>query len=49
MWWDDEDSKGDVLMSGHSPLIASMRCFVASKLGDKVEIPQELIALEVTE
>lgn len=25
-----------------SPLIAAMRCFVSSKLGDEVEIPQEL-------
>ena len=27
---------------GNTPLIAAMRCFVASKLGDTVEIPQEL-------
>ena len=26
-----------------TPLIAAMRCFVASKLGDEVEIPEELI------
>ena len=26
-----------------SPLIAAMRCYVASKLGDEVEIPEELI------
>lgn len=25
-----------------SPLIAAMRCYVASKLGDEVEIPDEL-------
>lgn len=25
-----------------TPLIAAMRCFVASKLGDEVEIPEEL-------
>lgn len=25
-----------------SPLIAAMRCYVASKLGDEVEIPKEL-------
>lgn len=24
------------------PLIAAMRCFVASKLGDEVEVPEEL-------
>jgi hypothetical protein len=28
---------------GHTPLIASMRCYVASKLGDEVEIPEELL------
>jgi hypothetical protein len=28
--------------SGPTPLIAAMRCYVASKLGDEVEIPQEL-------
>ncbi len=28
--------------SGDSPLIAAMRCFVASRLGDEVEIPGEL-------
>jgi hypothetical protein len=27
---------------GHTPLIAAMRCYVASKLGDEVEIPEEL-------
>jgi hypothetical protein len=28
--------------SGSTPLIAAMRCYVASKLGDEVEIPEEL-------
>ena len=28
---------------GPTPLIAAMRCYVASKLGDEVEIPEELI------
>ena len=27
---------------GKTPLIAAMRCFVASKLGNEVEIPEEL-------
>lgn len=27
---------------GETPLIAAMRCYVASKLGDEVEIPTEL-------
>lgn len=28
---------------GQTPLIAAMRCYVASKLGDEVEIPKELL------
>jgi len=28
--------------TGTTPLIAAMRCYVASKLGDEVEIPEEL-------
>jgi len=28
---------------GTTPLIAAMRCYVASKLGDEVDIPTELI------
>ena len=31
-----------VFEEGSTPLIAAMRCFVASKLGDEVEIPKEL-------
>lgn len=28
--------------TGPTPLIAAMRCYVASKLGDEVDIPEEL-------
>ena len=28
---------------GPTPLIAAMRCFVASKLGDEVDVPEELM------
>ena len=28
--------------SGPTPLIAAMRCYVASKLGDEVDVPEEL-------
>lgn len=31
------------VVCGPTPLIAAMRCFVASRLGDEVEIPEELI------
>jgi hypothetical protein len=30
------------IMTGPTPLIAAMRCYVASELGDEVEIPEEL-------
>ena len=30
-------------MFGPTPLIAAMRCYVASKLGDEVDIPKELL------
>jgi len=28
---------------GPTPLIAAMRCYVASKLGDNVDVPEELV------
>jgi hypothetical protein len=28
---------------GATPLIASMRCYVASKMGDTIEVPEELL------
>ena len=28
---------------GPTPLVAAMRCYVASKLGEEVEVPEELI------
>ena len=30
------------LQSGPTPLIAAMRCYVASVLGDEVDVPEEL-------
>jgi len=39
----DADHSGGVIHAeGDTPLIAAMRCYVASKLGDEVEIPEEL-------
>lgn len=32
--------------TGTTPLIAAMRCYVASKLGDTVQIPKELLTPE---
>ena len=44
--WTGEDWMGyirhDEEFFGPTPLIAAMRCYVASKLGDEVEIPEEL-------
>jgi hypothetical protein len=37
--------EGDVMresQSGETPLVAAMRCYVASKLGDDVNVPEEL-------
>jgi len=31
---------GNRRMAGETPLIAAMRCYVASKLGDEVELPE---------
>ena len=33
----------DTVYDGPHPLIAAMRCYVASKLGDEVDIPKELL------
>lgn len=33
---------GNYYQTGPTPLIAAMRCYVASKLGEEVEIPDEL-------
>ena len=39
----DADYSGGVISAeGPTPLIAAMRCYVASKLGDEIEIPKEL-------
>lgn len=33
---------GLAMQNGPTPLIAAMRCFVASKLGDEVDVPEQL-------
>jgi hypothetical protein len=46
-WWAIKDStfhdrsRPDEVR-GETPLIAAMRCYVASKLGDEIEVPAEL-------
>lgn len=42
VWYKCEDVEAGIQV-GTSPLIAAMRCYVASKLGDQVEVPDELI------
>ena len=37
-----EDDGSEHWQTGPTPLIAAMRCYVSSKLGDAVEIPEEL-------
>jgi len=52
MWWADNSGmakdqaqrfKHNRQHSGPTPLIAAMRCFVASRLGDEVDISDELL------
>jgi len=33
----------DIFSYGPTPLIAAMRCFVSSRLGDEVDVPDELV------
>ena len=40
--WNYSDSK-EHMTCDRSKLIAAMRCYVASKLGDEVEVPEELM------
>jgi hypothetical protein len=37
-----ERESGEAQAFGPTPLIAAMRCYVASKLGDEVEVPEKL-------
>jgi hypothetical protein len=37
-----EAKDGDHVQSGTTPLIAAMRCYVASKLGYLIELPEEI-------
>ena len=38
----DDNYDSQHIATGPTPLIAAMRCYVASKLGDEVEVPNEL-------
>jgi len=41
--WMASMNSADLIRFGLTPLISAMRCYVASKLGDEIEIPEELI------
>jgi hypothetical protein len=41
--WDAELEEFDAISHGPTALIAAMRCYVASKLGDEVDIPEGLL------
>ncbi len=40
--WDAHMNNVNFYEDGPTPLIAAMRCYVASKLGDDIELPEEL-------
>ena len=40
---DDTRGWASGFFDGATPLVAAMRCYVASKLGDEVDVPKELI------
>ena len=40
--WNEDNGEYHLFYRGPTPLIAAMRCYVASKLGEEVEIPEEL-------
>lgn len=41
--YDYTNDREGLTTSGPTSLIAAMRCFAASKLGDEVEVPEELL------
>ena len=43
LWCAAHDTHEWTESTGPTPLIAAMRCYVASKLGDEVEVPEELM------
>lgn len=42
-WWAGSEAEPQRPIEGPTALIAAMRCFVASRLGDEVEVPDELL------
>lgn len=42
-YWSAILDDGEYRQSGPTPLVAAMRCFIASRLGDEVDVPEELL------
>jgi hypothetical protein len=42
-WQCKQHDSIDCVAFGPTPLVAAMRCYVASKLGDEVEVPDEIL------
>ena len=42
-YWCATTDSGDPPKFGPTPLIAAMRCYVASRFGDEIEVPDELL------
>ena len=40
--WVSHSAEGDKTIVGPTPLVAAMRCYVASKLGNEVDVPEEI-------
>jgi len=43
-WTPAPEQPRDAHGYGETPLVAAMRCYVASKLGDEIEVPDELMS-----
>ena len=41
-WWAGPETDPHRPVDGPTPLIAAMRCYVASRFGDTIDIPEEL-------
>jgi hypothetical protein len=42
-WIANADTPTNAIGLGSTPLIAAMRCYVASQFGDTVDVPEELV------
>jgi hypothetical protein len=43
LWCAAHDTHEWTESTGPTPLVAAMRCYVATKLGDEIELPEELM------